>query len=103
MLPEWECFAGSEECKRAVHEGCQGQPESGVPRWTPRRAPRLCRVGRGRDSQETAVSPGRVRRASARESPCPTPVVGQQRVTVGSGVTLSLGVGSHPREVMRRA
>ena len=49
---------------------CQGQSESG-----------LCRVGCGRDSQETAAqrsgsSPGRVRRASARESPCQTHVVG---------------------------
>ena len=85
-----------------------GQSESGVPRQTLRRALRLCRVGRGRDSQETAArsslfSPGRVRRASARESLCPTPVVGQHRVTVGSGVTLSLREGSRPREAARRA
>ena len=42
-----------------------------MPRRTLRRAPRLCRAGRGRDSQETVAqssffSPGRVRRASAR-------------------------------------
>ena len=36
-------------------------------------------------------SPSRVRRASARESPCPAPVVGRQRVAAGRGVTLSLG------------
>ena len=74
-----------------------------MPRRTSRRAPRLCRVGRGRDSKgETAVqscvfSPGRMRRASARDSPCQTLEVGRQRVTGGRGVTLSLGVGSCPR------
>ena len=36
-------------------QGCQGQPKPGVPRRTPRRAPRLCRVGRGRDLNETAA------------------------------------------------
>ena len=47
--------SGLDGCKRTVHEGAKGQSESGVPRLTPRRAPRLCRVGRGRDSQETAA------------------------------------------------
>ena len=69
-----------------------------MPWLTHHRAPRLCRVGCGRDSQETAAqsglfSPGRVRRASARESPCQTHVVGRQRVTDGSGVALSLRKG----------
>ena len=63
--------------------------------------------GRGRDSKETAAwssvfSPGRVRRASARESPCQTPEIGRQKVTGGSGVTVSLRVGSRPREASRR-
>ena len=40
--------------------------------------------------QPRVFSPSRVKRARARESPCPTPVVGRQRVTSGSGVTLSL-------------
>ena len=48
-------------------------------------------------------SPGRVRRASARESPCQTPVVGQRIVTDGSAVTLSLRVGNSRREASRRA
>ena len=36
---------GSDECGE-----CQGQSESGVPWLTPHRAPKLCRVGCGRDS-----------------------------------------------------
>ena len=46
-------------------------------------------------------SPGRVRRASARESPCLTPAAGRHRVTDVSGVTLSLREGCHPREATR--
>ena len=88
--------------------GCQGQSESGVPWLTHHRVPRLCRVGCGRDSQETAAqsslfSPGRVKRASARESSCQTPEVGRQREAGGSGVTLSLRVGSRPRVTKRGA
>ena len=63
---------------------------------TPRRAPRLCRVGRGRDSQETAAqrsvfSPGGVRRASAQESPCQTPGVGRHKWQLGVGSRCLLG------------
>ena len=42
-----------------------------------------------------------MRRASARESPCPTPVVGQRKVTDGSAVTLSLREGRRRREAPR--
>ena len=48
-------------------------------------------------------TPGRVRRASARESPCQTPEVGRQRVAGGSGVALPFRVGSRPRETKRGA
>ena len=108
VLPEWVCCfpgrAAESSGKQLTHrpEGqmgahrCQGQPECGVPRWTPRRAPRLCRVGRGRDSQETAAqssvsSPGRMRRASARESPCQTAVVGDTEWQQGVGSRCPLG------------
>ena len=79
-----------------------------MPWLTHHRVPRLCRVVCGRDSQETAAqsslfSPGRVRRASARESSCQTPEIGRQRVAGGSGVTLSLRVGSRPRVTKRGA
>ena len=40
--------------------------------------------------------------ASARESPCPTPVDGQRKVTDGSAVTLSLREGRRRREAPRR-
>ena len=52
---------------------------------------------------EYCFSPGRARRARARESPCQAPEVGRQRVAGGSGVTLLLGVGSRPREASRSA
>ena len=61
FLPKRECsFPG----RAAVPSGKQltssasgpdGCKRTGVPRQTPRRAPRLCRVGCGRDSQETAA------------------------------------------------
>ena len=107
FLPKRECrFPGRAalpSAKQLTHRPqgrvCQGQFESGVPWLTHHRAPRLCRVGRGRDSQETAGQG----EESARESPCQTPEVGRQRVAGGSGVTLSLRVGSRPRETKRGA
>ena len=61
------------------------------------------RQGLTRDrGPEWRFSPGTVRRASARESPCPTPVVGQRKVTDGSAVTLSLREGRRRREAPRR-
>ena len=65
-------------------------------------------VGRGRDSKETSAqsslfSPGRVRRASARGSPCLTPAVGRHSVTDGRGVTLSRRAGNSLREASRGA
>ena len=71
VLPEREyCFPGRaaepsgkqlthrSEDRMSVSGLCTrvpGQSESGVPRQTLRRALRLCRAGRGRDSQETAA------------------------------------------------
>ena len=51
-----------------------------------------------RPRPRVVFSPGRARRASARELSCPTPAAGRHRVTDGSGVTLSFREGSRPRE-----
>ena len=56
-----------------------------------------------RPRPRVVFSPGRVRRARALESPCQAPEVVRQRVTGGSGVTLSFRVGSRPREASRSA
>ena len=85
---------GSDECKRAAHESARDSPSL------------ECRGLRQRlkgDRSRSLFSPDRVRRASARESPCPTPVVGRHRVAAGSGVTLPLREGRRRREASRGA
>ena len=93
--------------KRAVHE-CLGQPESCVPRLTPRRAPRLCRVGRGRDSQETVAQSGVFFSRRGEESErsgitLPDARGWSTQVAAGSGVTVSLGKGGRGREAFARS
>ena len=98
----------SDECKRAAHESardspsleCRGRhtiehPDCVV--WF------AAKIQAETAAQSSLVPPGRVRRASARESPCPTPMVGRQRVTSGSGVMVSLRDGDRQREASRRA
>ena len=100
--------SGTDECKRAVQEGardslslvCRG----GHPAEHPGCVVFLAAEAQRRPRPRVVFfSLGGVRRASARESPCQTPVVGRQRVAGGSGVALSLRVGSRPREASRRA
>ena len=96
-----------DECKRAVHKGardspsleCRGGHTTEHPDCVVWVAAETHRRPRPR---EVFFSLSRVSRASARQSPCQTPEVGRQRVTGGSGVTLSLGEGRQ-REASRRA
>ena len=95
--------SGTDECKRTVHECardspslvCRGHPGCVV--WDA--------AGTHKRPRPRVVFflPAGVRRARGRESPCPAPEVSRQRVTGGCGVTLSLRVGSRPREASRSA
>ena len=100
---------GSDECKRAAHECARDSPSLECRgRQTTEHTGCVVWVAAGTHTETAAqsslFSPGRVRSASARESPCLTPVVFQQRVTSGSGgQAVPQGWGSPSAEASRRA